>query len=84
MYVFFTDADMSTPIEELEKFISNIKQGYDIVIGSRSIEGANILKHQPIYRELMGKIFNRLVNEEAALRRFLPDRLYDQGVRQAC
>lgn len=61
-YIFFTDADLSTPIEELEKFIKHSEEGgYDVVIGSRSIKGADILVHQPFYREMMGKIFNKIV-----------------------
>lgn len=59
-YIFFTDADLSTPIEELEKFFTEIKN-HNIVIGSRAIKGANIVVHQPIYREILGKIFCKLV-----------------------
>ncbi|MCS7151562.1 MAG: glycosyltransferase family 2 protein [Endomicrobia bacterium] len=59
-YIYFTDADLSTPIEELEKFLSYIKD-YDIVIGSRATKGSQILVHQPFYREFMGKTFNKLV-----------------------
>ncbi len=55
--IFFTDADLSTPIEELEKFLKEIKN-VDIVIGSRSIKGANVRAHEPFYRERLGKFFN--------------------------
>lgn len=58
--IFFTDADLSTPIEEIEKFLEELKR-HDIVIGSRSIEGANVELHEPIYRELLGKLFNKFV-----------------------
>ncbi|MBM2834085.1 MAG: hypothetical protein HW406_1246 [Candidatus Brocadiaceae bacterium] len=61
-YVFFTDADLSTPIEEVEKCLLYLMNGYDVVIGSRSIAGSNIIVHQPWYREKMGKIFNFMVN----------------------
>ena len=60
-FVLFSDADFSTPIEELDKLFSCLKNGYDIVIGSRSIKGANITVRQPFYREMMGKSFNFLV-----------------------
>lgn len=60
-YVLFSDADFSTPIEESDKLIDCLKNGYDIAIGSRSIKGANITVHQPFYREIMGKVFNFLV-----------------------
>jgi len=58
--ILFSDADLSTPIEEFDKLINYIKD-FDVIIGSRSIKGANVVKHQPFYRELMGKIFNKIV-----------------------
>ncbi|MFI5263748.1 MAG: dolichyl-phosphate beta-glucosyltransferase [Candidatus Kapaibacterium sp.] len=59
----FTDADLSTPIHEVEKVIAAIEnQGYDVVIGSRALEGRKLVKvHQPWYRETMGRFFNLLV-----------------------
>lgn len=59
----FTDADLSTPIHEVEKVISAIEnEGYDIVVGSRALEGRKLVKvHQPFYREMMGRFFNLLV-----------------------
>ena len=59
--LLYSDADLSTPIEELDKFIPFIEQGYDIVIGSRAMKESNIKKHQPMYREAMGKVFNKIV-----------------------
>ena len=61
-YAFFTDADLSTPIEEIEKCLPYLINGYDVVIGSRSMPGSDVLVHQPWYREKMGKIFNFMVN----------------------
>ena len=60
-YVLFSDADLSTPIGEVEKLFSALNENFDIAIGSRSIKGAQIKEHQPFYREYMGKFFNRLV-----------------------
>ncbi|MBM4054296.1 MAG: glycosyltransferase family 2 protein [Planctomycetes bacterium] len=61
-YVFFTDADLSTPIEEVDKCLPYLNaKGYDVIIGSRSIPGADIIIHQPWYREKMGKIFNFII-----------------------
>ena len=58
----FTDADLSTPIHEVEKVFTAIKEGYDVVIGSRALEGRKLVKvHQPWYREMMGRFFNLLV-----------------------
>ena len=56
--VLFTDADLSTPIDELECLEAALDQGADIAIGSRDIAGAHVLEHQPWYRELAGKTFN--------------------------
>lgn len=59
----FTDADFSTPIAEVRKIIPLIAGGeYDIVIGSRAAEGRTLVKkHQPWYREMMGRFYNVLV-----------------------
>lgn len=59
----FTDADLSTPIYEVEKVIPLIEsQQFDVVIGSRALEGRTLVKkHQPWYREAMGRFFNVLV-----------------------
>jgi dolichyl-phosphate beta-glucosyltransferase len=60
-YVLFTDADLSTPIEEIEKFLPLLRQGYDVVIGSRALRDSQLLVRQPWYRERMGKTFNFFV-----------------------
>ncbi len=59
----FTDADFSTPIYEIAKMIPLIASGeYDVVIGSRAVEGRQLVKkHQPWYREAMGRFYNVLV-----------------------
>jgi dolichyl-phosphate beta-glucosyltransferase len=56
-----TDADLSTPIEDLPRLEAALDLGDDIAIGSRAIAGANVLVHQPFYREAMGRVFNQLV-----------------------
>ena len=59
----FTDADLSTPIGEIQKVLTTIEQEkFDVVIGSRALEGRKLVKkHQPWYREFMGRIFNVFV-----------------------
>ena len=59
--VLFTDADLSTPIEEFEKLKKALDEGYDIAIASRDLPGSKILKHQSWYRELLGKLLNRII-----------------------
>jgi dolichyl-phosphate beta-glucosyltransferase len=69
----FTDADFSTPVAEVRKVIPLIVSGeYDVVIGSRALEGrALVKKHQPWYREMMGRFYNVLV--QALVFRGIPD-----------
>jgi len=59
--VLFSDADLSTPIEELGRLKETMDAGADIVIGSRAMRDSDIIKRQPLYRMLMGKTFNKLV-----------------------
>jgi dolichyl-phosphate beta-glucosyltransferase len=56
-----TDADLSTPIEELKRFLETMDRGFDVVIGSRALPGANIEVHQPWFRENMGRLYNLFV-----------------------
>lgn len=59
-YVLFSDADFSTPIEDAEKLLAWLEQGYDVAIGSR--EGQEAHRYdEPFYRHLMGRVFNLLV-----------------------
>ncbi|MCP4371258.1 MAG: glycosyltransferase family 2 protein [Deltaproteobacteria bacterium] len=60
-YVLFSDADLSTPIEEVEKLFWHLDQGYDIAIGSRGLQESDIQIHQSWYRENMGKTFNLII-----------------------
>ena len=60
-YRLFTDIDLSTPLEEFNKFLPHLDR-YDIVMGSRRIEGAQVLRHQGKVRESLGKGFTFLSN----------------------
>jgi len=60
-YILFSDADLSTPIEELDKLLGFIKNGYDIAIGSRALKDSEVKVHQSLCREVMGKAFNFLI-----------------------
>jgi dolichyl-phosphate beta-glucosyltransferase len=59
--ILYTDADLSTPIGELDKLIYWLDEGYPISIGSRDLPESQVNRHQAWYRELMGKIFNRII-----------------------
>ena len=60
-YLLFSDTDLSTPIEEVDKLSKALKDNFQVSIGSRAFKDSDIQVHQPIYRELMGKIFNVFV-----------------------
>ena len=59
--VLVSDADLSTPIDELTKLESMLEAGADIAIASRAKRGARIEISQPPHRVLMGKVFNLIV-----------------------
>jgi dolichyl-phosphate beta-glucosyltransferase len=61
----FSDADLSTPLSEIDKFWVWFDAGYKVVIGSRKMKGANIVRHQPLWRESLGKVFTWLTNRLA-------------------
>ncbi len=58
--VLLVDADLSTPIEEIEKLRPHLSRA-PVVLGSRSVEGSDITLHQPFYREWMGRTFNLVI-----------------------
>lgn len=57
----FTDADLSTPLEELAKLERELEAGAAVAIGSRALPGSKVLRHQPLHRELMGKSYNLML-----------------------
>jgi dolichyl-phosphate beta-glucosyltransferase len=60
-YRLFMDADNSTTIDHIETFWPCVDDGFDVVIGSRDVPGANVQVHQAWYRELAGKLGNRII-----------------------
>jgi len=64
----FTDADLSSPIEESEKLLDALAAGNDIAIGSRALDRSLIAVHQSRVRELAGMIFNGFVRILTGLR----------------
>lgn len=61
-YTLMFDADMSTKIKELKKFMPYINKDVDIIIGTRKNGHSTVVKHQPLYRELLGHGFTLLSN----------------------
>lgn len=56
-----SDADLSTPMDELPRLLKFMDAGYGVVIASRALPGANLEVRQPWYRENMGRLFNLCV-----------------------
>jgi dolichyl-phosphate beta-glucosyltransferase len=63
----FSDADLSTPIEETPKLLAAVSQGADIAFGSRALDRSLIGVHQPWRREQGGKVFNTIVRLSTGL-----------------
>lgn len=63
----FTDADLSSPIEESEKLLAAIGAGNEVAIGSRALDRSLISTHQSRLRELAGMIFNGFVRVSTGL-----------------
>jgi dolichyl-phosphate beta-glucosyltransferase len=59
--LLFSDADLATPIEEVEKLLPAIESGNDIAIGSRPLKESSLEIRQPLYREMLGRAFNLAV-----------------------
>ena len=59
-YRFLCDADLSMPIEQVERFLPPQAEGLDLAIGSREAAGARRIGEPP-YRHLMGRFYNALV-----------------------
>jgi len=60
-WVLFCDADLATPQEETEKLLSHMRDGADIAIGSRPMKESKLEVRQPLYREFLGRCFNKAV-----------------------
>jgi len=59
-FALFTDADLSTPIEEAAKLLAALAEA-DVAIGSRAVDRSLIEIHQSRFREQAGIFFNLLV-----------------------
>jgi len=62
LHLFICDADLSMPIEEVNKFLPPqlLAGSFDVAIASREIAGA-VRYNEPAYRHLMGRVFNWIV-----------------------
>ena len=64
----FSDADLSTPIEEMPKLIDPITAGaFDVTFGSRALDRSLIGTHQPWRREQGGRVMNLIIKTMSGL-----------------
>lgn len=69
-FIFFTDADLSTPLEDLDTALAVFTRdrSVDVIVGNRMHPESQILQRQNAARESMGKVFNRIVQMVTGLR----------------
>lgn len=61
-WALFTDADLSSPIEEMEKLIAAVdREQASVAIGSRALDRSLIGVRQPLFREYVGRFFNLVI-----------------------
>jgi glycosyltransferase involved in cell wall biosynthesis len=66
--LLFSDADLSSPIEEADKLFAALASGADIAIGSRWLQSELQTQRQPLYRQVFGRIFNLLLRVTLGLK----------------
>jgi dolichyl-phosphate beta-glucosyltransferase len=58
-WALFSDADLSSPIEEVERLWGAAEREHaPVVIGSRAVDRSMVGVHQPFFREMSGRFFN--------------------------
>jgi dolichyl-phosphate beta-glucosyltransferase len=66
--VLFSDADLSSPIEEAPKLFEALEAGADIAIGSRWLRAETQTQRQPLHRQFFGRIFNLMLRVTLGLK----------------
>ena len=70
MWIVFLDADLSTPVEEIDRAMPRLQSGVDIVVGSRAHPDARIERKSPLFRRMASAVFDRMRNAIVGLRQF--------------
>jgi dolichyl-phosphate beta-glucosyltransferase len=60
-FILFTDADLSSPIEEAAKLFQALENGSDIAIGSRWVRPELQTQRQSVTRQILGRVFNGIL-----------------------
>ena len=66
--ILFSDADLSSPIEECDKLFEAIDKGADVAIGSRWVRTELQVQRQPLHRRIFGRAFNLALRAVLGLR----------------
>lgn len=68
-FLFYMDADLSTPLEEIARFLSYFERhpGVQVALGNRQHAGSRIDRRQSVLRQGMGQLFNRAIRALALL-----------------
>ncbi len=67
-WILVTDADLSAPVEELDKLWSAVeREKAQVAIGSRAVDRSLVGVHQPLAREMMGRLFNLVMRVSTGL-----------------
>ena len=61
----FSDADLSTPIEEVDRLLEALEAGHDVAIASRGLPESDVRVRQAKWRQSMGRVFNWFVQRLA-------------------
>jgi dolichyl-phosphate beta-glucosyltransferase len=64
----FVDADYKTPVEEIEKILPALAEGYDLAIGSRKVGDSQVEVAQPLYRRAGSAAFHVVMGTLLGLR----------------
>ncbi len=59
--VLFMDADNATPLSEFDKFRLLLKEGVEVIVGSRAVNRKEVKVPQPLYRQALGRMANLLI-----------------------
>jgi len=66
--LLFSDADLSSPIEEAPLLFEALEAGADIAIGSRWLKTELQTQRQPLHRQLFGRVFNLMLRGTLGLK----------------
>lgn len=67
-WILYSDADLSTPIEEADKLYTRAREtNASVAIGSRALDRSLVAVHQPLFRELSGRFFNLVMRAATGL-----------------